>query len=508
MQLDDLSSKEIAQWIAVKENRITNLYKIKDKSGSVVVATPNFTQRRLLENCHTRNVIPKARQHGITTGVCVFKILDECLFTDHYKAAIIAHRENDALKIFASKIIFPYMNIQESLKVHGFVPKATRVTTAAIEFDNGSIISADTMVRSDTLQILHVSELAKMYQQFPAKAEEVKTGAIPAAERGQIFIESTMEGRYGLMPDLCEDALAVEKEGRALTAKDFKFFFFPWFDNPEYALYEQYPIPARLTEYFDKLFIEQGIKLTDAQKRWYTAEENIQKLKMPQEYPSTYEEAIAVTSDAYYYQGLMNEARQAGRVTAVPVNINLPTYASWDLGYHDATAIWIVQVQGPFIRVVGYFESTNASLATYVHWLRKFQEKHNILFEYNFLPHDAEVTDLSTGLTRSDKLRELGIKPTVLPRLDLVDGIEWVREILPNCYFDIEACEVGIKMLDGYRKDVTADGFVSNVPKPKQKAGHGADSFRYMATGLKKYGRSGGRQTREEIIERSKYYRK
>jgi len=506
--IDEADRREIAEWIANKENRFTSLYKIKDKDGKVITITPNITQQKLLDNCHKRNVIPKARQHGITTGVCIFKILDECLFNDHYKAAIIAHRENDALKIFASKIIFPYMNIKESLKRQCFVPNATRVTTSMIEFDNGSIITADTMVRSDTLQVLHISELSKMQQQFPAKAEEVKTGAIPAAERGQIFIESTMEGRYGLMPELCEEAIALEREGRKLTSKDFKFFFFPWFDNPEYALYEQYPIPARMRVYFDKLKSELGIDLSEEQKRWYTAEEKIQKDKMPQEYPSTYEEAIAVTSDSYYYQGLMNEARQQGRITSVPVNINLQTYVSWDLGYHDSTAIWIAQTQGIFVRLVAYFESNNEGLATYVNWLKRFQEKNNVTFEYNFVPHDAKVHELSTGISRVDKLRELGIKCTVLERLPISDGIELVRDMLPNCYFDAEACEVGIKMLDGYRKDVTSDGFVSNVPKPKQKASHCNDSLRYMSTGLKKYGKSSGRQTKDEILERSKYYRK
>jgi len=80
-------------------------------------------------------------------------------------------------------------------------------------------------VRSDTLQVLHISELAKMYAQFPAKAEEVKTGALPAVERGTVFIESTMEGRFGLMFDLSERAKALEDIGVEPTEKDFKFSF-------------------------------------------------------------------------------------------------------------------------------------------------------------------------------------------------------------------------------------------------------------------------------------------
>lgn len=506
--MTDITKREIAEFIADKDKRILSLYKIKDKWGKVVTIQPNITQARLLRDCHKRNVIPKARQHGITTGVCVFKILDECLFNHNYKAAIIAHRENDALKIFASKIKFPYDQIPQYLKDAGFVPKATRITTASIEFDNGSIITADTMVRSDTLQILHISELAKMYQQFPAKAEEVKTGAIPAAEKGQIFIESTMEGRYGLMPDLCENALEIQRDGRPLTDKDFKFFFFPWYDNPEYTLEEEYPLSTRISDYFRSLKAEHGITLNDSQQRWYAAEERIQGSKMKQEYPSTYEEAIEVTSDAYYYQKFMNELRTKGQIATVPVNVNLPTYTSWDLGYGDATAIWIVQIQGIFVRVVGYMEDRNEGLARYVNWLKQWQEINKVTIEHNFFPHDVEVHELSTGVSRKTKLNKLGVKVTKLPRLPVDDGIELVRELLPNCWFDKEACELGIKMMDGYRKDVTSDGLVSNMPKPKQSAGHCADSFRYMATGLKKYGNNlrGNMLTKEDIENKSRFY--
>ena len=507
--MNDETKQEIAEFIADKEKRILSLYKVKDKWGKVDVIKPNITQARLLKESHTRNVIPKARQHGITTGVCVFVILDECLFNDNFKAAIIAHRESDALKIFASKIRFPYEQIPQYLKDSGFVPKAIRLTTSSIEFDNGSIITADTMVRSDTLQILHVSELAKMYQQFPAKAEEVKTGAIPAAEKGKIFIESTMEGRYGLMPDLCNDALDVQESGRKLTSKDFKFFFFPWYDNPEYQLFEDYPLSERINEYFHSLVVESGIHLNDAQKKWYAAEERIQGDKMQQEYPSTYKEAIEVSSDAYYYQKALNELRANNQINTIPVNKDLPTFTSWDLGFSDATAIWIVQVQGIYIRVVGYYENNNESLSTYVHWLRKWQEKHKVIFDAHYLPHDVRVHDISTGISRKNTLEKMGLSVTVLDRLPVEDGIDIVRELLPNCWFDLNACSAGIKNLDGYRKDVTADGLVCNKPKDHQKAGHGADSFRYMAIGLKKYGgMHENTLSKDDIINRSNYYRR
>lgn len=497
----------IAEHVTDKEFRLNSMYYIKNKWGKVVLAVPNVTQRKLLDTQHVRNIIPKARQHGITTGVSIHTILDTCLTVPNTKAAIIAHREKDALKIFDSKIKFPFEKIPPFLKDAGFIPKHERLTTSMLTLDNGSVITCDTMVRSDTLQILHISELAKMFAQFPAKCEEVKTGAFPAAEKGKIFIESTMEGRFGLMPDMCKTALATQREGRKLTSKDYKFFFFPWFDNPEYVLDEKYPIPERLTEYFDSLFTEHGIVLSPEQRKWYAAEEATLGEKMKQEYPSTYDEAIEVASEAFYYQRLMNQLRHAGQITSVPINVNLPTFTAWDLGFGDATAIWIAQAHGIFIRIVGYIENCGEGLAWYVHKLRAWQDKHQVMFTHHFLPHDVKVHDLSTGISRKNTLLKMGVKVTVMPLLPLDDGVELVRELLPNCWFDAQACEKGINMLDGYSKRVSPEGLISRDPRHDETS-HGADAFRYLAIGLKKFGVSigGGMDTRAQIKARDDHY--
>ena len=165
--------------------RLNNLYKVRDKSGNVVTFKPNHVQKDLFDNMHTRTVIPKARQHGITTAVALY-FVDCCLCTPNLRCAIIAHRESDAMKIFATKVKFPVEHIDDDLKP--YFPKVKRMTSELIEFSNGSVLYADTMVRSDTLNHLHISELGKMAAWYPVKAEEVRTGAFPAAEKGQIQV--------------------------------------------------------------------------------------------------------------------------------------------------------------------------------------------------------------------------------------------------------------------------------------------------------------------------------
>ena len=74
----------------------------------------------------------------------------------------------------------------------------------------------------------------------------------------------------------------------------------------------------------------------------------------------------------------------------------------------------------------------------------------------------------------------MGIVFDIAPMLDIMDGIEAVRRLLPNCWFDEERCEEGIKSLENYRKDRN-ERYDTWRNKPRHdKYSHGADAFRTM----------------------------
>ena len=65
----------------------------------------------------------------------------------------------------------------------------------------------------------------------------MRTGALNTVQAGQcVFIESTADGKEGHFYDLCEVAQGKQRAGALLTPLDFKFFFFPWWRAPEYAI--------------------------------------------------------------------------------------------------------------------------------------------------------------------------------------------------------------------------------------------------------------------------------
>jgi hypothetical protein len=82
-------------------------------------------------------------------------------------------------------------------------------------------------------------------------------------------------------------------------------------------------------------------------------------------------------------------------------------------------------------------------------------------------------------------LEELGLYVEVLPILAISDGIQNVRTIFGQCYFDLERCSSGIKCLDNYRREWDEKRGAFKDRPYHNWASHGADAFRYLATAVK-----------------------
>src|SRR4051812_49301533 len=132
--------------------RLSNLYWITDAAGNKVKFRPNGPQQKFLDEIHNQNIILKARQLGITTLCCLI-YLDACLFTPNTRAAIIAHRMDDAKVIFRDKVKFPYDNLDPALRAQLPVVQDSADT---LTFSNNSSIRVSVSARSGTLQYLHV----------------------------------------------------------------------------------------------------------------------------------------------------------------------------------------------------------------------------------------------------------------------------------------------------------------------------------------------------------------
>lgn len=295
-KIESMSSGELEDYIRDRLSdqwwRLNNLYYITDKSGKRVIFRMNEAQRLLFENMWFFNIILKARQLGFSTAIQIF-ILDSALFNEDMNCGVVAQDLAKAREIFRTKIMYPYDHLPDWLRCE--IPTITKNTTE-VTFANKSKITVSTGFRSGTVQILHVSEFAKICATQEGKADEVIDGTLNAVHPGNIaFIESTAEGAAGHYYEMCLDSMSRQDANLELTDIDFKFFFFPWWDEPTYTMNP----PAtglKLTkaqdEYFSALESFLGKHIPEDRKMWYITKERQQKGKMKQEFPSTPQEAF------------------------------------------------------------------------------------------------------------------------------------------------------------------------------------------------------------------------
>jgi phage terminase large subunit len=181
-----------------------------------------------------------------------------------------------------------------------------------------------------------------------------------------------------------------------------------------------------------------------------------------------------------YYGRQLLALDKKGQIGRVPWEPKLPVTTSWDLGMGDATGIWFWQTYGFERRYIDYYENSGEGLAHYAKMLAAKPYHYGV----HWGPHDAKVRELGTGVSRIETLAKMGIRMRVVPAHMVEDGIERVRNTLPCCWFDEEACAEGLGALRSYRKDkdeARSDGvhdFYRNTPFHDWTS-HGADSFRY-----------------------------
>lgn len=471
--------------------RLNNLYYIKDANGNKKLFRMNWVQNMLYKGMWYLNVILKARQLGMTTFIQIF-MLDRCLFNDNTNAGVIAHIKDDAESFFKDKIKFAYDNLPEDLKA---TITASTDNAKELEFSNGSRIRVGTSMRSGTYQYLHVSEFGKMCAKYPEKAQEVVTGSLNAVAAGQfVFIESTAEGPHGKFYDMCQKAMQLQDQIAqnevTLTQMDYKFFFFPWWKHPGYVLKGvTVHTPVEFKDYFEQLEQEEGIVLNAERRAWYVKKAQEQGDEMKQEFPSTPQEAFEKLLVGVIFAEQLKRARREHRICDLPLERGIPVNTFWDLGRNDINSIWFHQRVGPWDNFIYYYECRLMDLTFYVEQLRDFKEEFGWLYGEHYLPHDVEVTDISSvnNFSRKQILETAGLKPIiVVPRVKVKnDSIEATRSAFSRCRFDRKGCEQGIRRLESYRWvwDDTNETF-RKIPMHND-ASNGADAFQQYGYGYR-----------------------
>jgi len=275
--------------------RMNNLYHIRSKDTAITLFRPNEIQTELLEYRrrsdykNVRDVILKARQLGISTFSILYTF-DDVLFQDNFNAGIVAHKHEAVQSLFRIiRIAWKYF--PEELKNRWKLDTCSKTEYA---FSSNSRIKVALSFRADTLDALHISELAKITKQYPRRAEEIITGSIPAVTpTGSITIESTAEGGYGYFYDYYTEA----------RERGYKSWFFPWFTDKSYVLKvsDQFRV-SNLKKLYNINFeyLQEKYNLTNEQIFFYAQKTRELKRLVLQELPSCSEDAFVQSGNPVF----------------------------------------------------------------------------------------------------------------------------------------------------------------------------------------------------------------
>ena len=226
---------------------IESCLKIRAKSGAVIPFRFNAAQEKLYAAARrqqeagkgVRLIILKARQLGFST-LTEALIFHGCATRPGMNALIVAHREDATANLFRMSRLF----LEE---LPGPIKPMVRASNAQeLVFENPSRAGRESrpglrsrlrcataggrgIGRSDTLQYVHLSEYAFWPEGAEGKADTLSgiLQAVPSLPGTMVIIESTANG--------CED-FKDRWDAACAGENDFEPVFFPWFENPDYAM--------------------------------------------------------------------------------------------------------------------------------------------------------------------------------------------------------------------------------------------------------------------------------
>lgn len=187
-----------------------------------------------------------------------------------------------------------------------------------------------------------------------------------------------------------------------------------------------------------------------------------------------------------YYDRQMKYLRSQNRITKVPPETRLPCHTAWDLGIADSTVIWFFQQYGQEVRVINHYEMSGESLSAHIRYLKEYASTHNLTYGKHYAPHDIAVREFTSGKSRIETARELGLRFEPVQKHSVEDGIEAVRNILQSCWFDGESCERGLDALTSYRKEWDSSRACFKSRPVHDWTSHSADAFRILAWGIRR----------------------
>jgi len=210
--------------------------------------------------------------------------------------------------------------------------------------------------------------------------------------------------------------------------------------------------------------------------------EDVGRAQFQQEYLCDWHAAIL---GAFYALEMAN-LRNENRVVDIDALPDQPVHRAWDLGVGDDTSIWFFQPVGAQLFILDHYASSGVGLDHYAGVIEKKYADYGWKHGDDYVPHDAIVKEWGSGRTRVETMQSVGLRPMLVPRHTLDDGINAVRRTLPLCVFHPRTEEGGLDALEQYRREWDDEKKSFRANAVHDWTSHPADSFRYLSMAWRK----------------------
>lgn len=271
---------------------IEHLFRIPNKDGIDVDFILNPEQRELDETLTGRDIIPKARQMGVSTYF-LGRYLAKCLSQRNRRCVVISH-ETDATQRLLGRVHYMLKHIKGPAAVLRY---SNRNEIQFEKTDSTFYIGtagAKNFGHGDTITDLHCSEVARWPD--PGALLKGLFQAVPPS--GSIAIESTGDGVGNWYHRACV---------RAQQGIGYKLHFLNWLNRPEYrlrlSLKEAAEVLADLQEDLEEPYYHEVYGLTPEQLAWRRlklAELDYDLHDFKEQYPCSLEECFQATGHSIF----------------------------------------------------------------------------------------------------------------------------------------------------------------------------------------------------------------
>ncbi len=283
---------------------IEGLLHIDNKQGIVVPFKPNKVQRYFNQHKGYRNIILKARQHGVSTWILADMYTDS-ITIPHLSCAVVSH-ETRATQRLLDKVQFFYDSMDEPKPNIGAESRSEKSFPDLHSSIYVGTAGARAFGRGDMIRKALLSEIA--FYEDGAKLLSGVEDAVPLT--GELTLESTANGEGNVFHEKWVQA----REGKS----SYKPFFFPWWLAEDYVIGRN-PSDPKIVELLspedvgelsytdEEADLVERNHLTESQMRWRRFKIREKKGLFWIEYPENEVDCFIITGDPVFDQGLLTD---------------------------------------------------------------------------------------------------------------------------------------------------------------------------------------------------------